>query len=124
MVSCLSFTRFTQTESPLEESLGASAGLVTTILDTMRSVSTAVRDLSTSHQQLGTRLDNLSAQVEVTNNRMTQVQQEVSAEARTTNDKMDEIQLEARTTYEQVAQLSDTMTRGKSFAVNISAEMM
>ncbi|XP_065180522.1 tripartite motif-containing protein 2-like isoform X3 [Sycon ciliatum] len=102
-----------QTASPLEESMGASAGLVTTILDTVRSVSTAVRDLSTSHQQLGTRLDNLSAQVEVTNNRMTQVQQEVSAEARTTNDKMDEIQLEARTTYEQVAQLSDTMARGE-----------
>ncbi|XP_065180500.1 death-associated protein kinase 3-like isoform X2 [Sycon ciliatum] len=102
-----------QTASPLEESLGASAGLVTTILDTVRSVSTAVRDLSTSQQQLGTRLENLSAQVEVTNNRMTQVQQEVSAEARTTNDKMDEIQLEARTTYEQVAQLSDTMARGE-----------
>ncbi|XP_065180474.1 tripartite motif-containing protein 2-like [Sycon ciliatum] len=88
-----------QTASPLEESMGASAGLVTTILDTVRSVSTAVRDLSTSHQQLGTRLDNL--------------QQEVSAEARTTNDKMDEIQLEARTAYEQVAQLSDTMARGE-----------
>eukprot|EP00117_Sycon_ciliatum_P006966 scpid82977/ scgid3543/ Dual specificity protein kinase shkB; SH2 domain-containing protein 2; SH2 domain-containing protein B len=102
-----------QTASPLEESMGASAGLVTTILDTVRSVSTAVRDLSTSQQQLGTRLDNLSAQVEVTNNRMTQVQQEVSAEARTTNDKMDEIQLEARTAYEQVAQLSDTMARGE-----------
>ncbi|XP_065180466.1 E3 ubiquitin-protein ligase TRIM71-like isoform X2 [Sycon ciliatum] len=102
-----------QTASSLEESMGASAGLVTTILDTVRSVSTAVRDLSTSHQQLGTRLDNLSAQVEVTNNRMTQVQQEVSAEARTTNDKMDEIQLEARTSYEQVAQLSDAMARGE-----------
>ncbi|XP_065180477.1 E3 ubiquitin-protein ligase TRIM71-like isoform X2 [Sycon ciliatum] len=88
-----------QTASPLEESLGASAGIVTTILDTVRSVSTAVRDLSTSQQQLGTRLDNL--------------QQEVSAEARTTNDKMDEIQLEARTAYEQVAQLSDTMARGE-----------
>ncbi|XP_065195945.1 E3 ubiquitin-protein ligase TRIM71-like isoform X3 [Sycon ciliatum] len=102
-----------QTASPLEESMGASAGLVTTILDTVRSVSTAVRDPSTSHQQLGTRLDNLSAQVEVTNNRMTQVEQELSAEARTTNDKMDEMQLEARTTYEQVAQLSDTMARGE-----------
>ncbi|XP_065180473.1 tripartite motif-containing protein 2-like isoform X2 [Sycon ciliatum] len=102
-----------QTASPLEESMGDSAGLVATILDTVRSVSTAVRDLSTSQQQLGTRLDNLSAQVEVTNNRMTQVQQEVSAEARTTNDKMDEIQLEARTSYEQVAQLSDTMARGE-----------
>eukprot|EP00117_Sycon_ciliatum_P001654 scpid53200/ scgid3543/ Tripartite motif-containing protein 2; E3 ubiquitin-protein ligase TRIM2 len=89
-----------QTASPLEESMGASAGLVTTILDTVRSVSTAVRDLSTSQQQLGTRLDNL--------------QQEVSAEARTTNDKMDEIQLEARTAYEQVAQLSDTMARVQS----------
>ncbi|XP_065180514.1 tripartite motif-containing protein 2-like [Sycon ciliatum] len=88
-----------QTASPLEESMGASAGLVTTILDTVRSVSTAVRDLSTSQQQLGTRLENL--------------QQEVSAEARTTNDKMDEIQLEARTAYEQVAQLSDTMARGE-----------
>eukprot|EP00117_Sycon_ciliatum_P014144 scpid53203/ scgid3543/ Tripartite motif-containing protein 2; E3 ubiquitin-protein ligase TRIM2; RING finger protein 86 len=89
-----------QTASPLEESMGASAGLVTTILDTVRSVSTAVRDLSTSQQQLGTRLDNLSAQVEVTNNRMTQVQQEISAEA--------------RTAYEQVAQLSDTMARVQS----------
>eukprot|EP00117_Sycon_ciliatum_P038933 scpid54249/ scgid3543/ Tripartite motif-containing protein 2; E3 ubiquitin-protein ligase TRIM2 len=75
-----------QTASPLEESMGASAGLVTTILDTVRSVSTAVRDLSTSQQQLGTRLDNL--------------QQEISAEA--------------RTAYEQVAQLSDTMARVQS----------
>ncbi|XP_065180909.1 probable serine/threonine-protein kinase DDB_G0284251 isoform X2 [Sycon ciliatum] len=88
-----------QTAPPLEESMGASAGRITTIVDNMRSLSTVVRDLSTSLFQQGTRLDNLSAQVEVTNNRMTQVQQEISAEA--------------RTSYEQVAQLSDTMARGE-----------